>query len=262
MANSELAKTPGQTAMMAVSDVMRDAGKGSEQITKDDVTVARLSIAQKTSPQLEERKDEYIAGLKLFQLFNNITGENYGNSVKGVVLTYMGRRAMLFAPFSEGGGVLERDIPLDDPRCQWNEDDDKPPEATIFDDYILFLPDTAEVVALSMKTFSLKTSRKLKTLIKTPVRYEGTLIPDPPSFLKVFEFGVATKEVNKNTVGYYLVKPAGVVDAGTYGIVRDLHSFYSKAKVKFEDDNHPDLPDEAKDAEVVNNGEEKEDIPF
>lgn len=252
---TDLAKT--DSMMMSVSDVMNDAGKGSENIGKDDVTVARLSIAQKTNPQLEENRDQYIEGLKLFQLFNNITGEIYGKSVKGVVLTYMGRRAMLFAPFSEGGGVLERNIPLDDPRCQWNEESDEPPEATIFDDYIIFLPETAEVVALSMKTFSLTTSRKLKTLLRTPLRYAGTLIPDPPSFLRQFEFGVATKEVNKNTVGYFLVKPAGVVDANTYSIARGLHGFYSKTRVNFERDEQPDVPTDS-DQETVDG----ERVPF
>src|SRR5882672_6814537 len=77
---------------------------GLEHLTREDMTLPRLGIAQALSPQLSESDPKYIDGLRPGNFFNTITKENYGKQVQLVPLLFYKTR-ILFGPIDEGGGL-------------------------------------------------------------------------------------------------------------------------------------------------------------
>lgn len=76
-----------------VFDYMNDAEnpdnlEGFEDITTSTMAVPFLRILQKGSPQLNEKKPEYIADAKSGMLFNTVTKELYGTSIGVIALKF------------------------------------------------------------------------------------------------------------------------------------------------------------------------------
>lgn len=137
---------------------------GRENITTEDITMPRILIAQGLSPQLDEDDPKYIESLKFGQLFNNLTGMNYGSGPISFFILRHGKRAVEWIPRKEGGGIKDRNVPLDDERLQWRGDE--PPIATLYHDYLIYLEETRELVMLSMSKTSIKTAKNLNGLIQ------------------------------------------------------------------------------------------------
>src|SRR5689334_5754562 len=55
-----------------------ESTEGSQDITVQDIRLPRLAIAQGLSPQMIPDTSQFIDGLRLFDLFNDVTGEVYG----------------------------------------------------------------------------------------------------------------------------------------------------------------------------------------
>src|SRR5690606_5658261 len=104
----------------------------------DDITFPRLALAQKTSPQLDpSRPDKYIEGLKLFQMFNSLTGENFGNGPVKFVVIRSSKRAL---QFDAQNNIVDFHVPLDDPRLQFTTGPNSErfkPVATLFRGYLV-----------------------------------------------------------------------------------------------------------------------------
>lgn len=153
-----------------------DAGdvSGKENISKDDMQMPRLALAQKMSHEVDKDDDKYIEGLEVGDFFNSVTGEIFGpGPLKFVVLRTDRPRYVEFIPLKEGGGIRDFNVPANDPRTKW--DGDKKPIATKFYDFIImFVPDNFQVdmnlppkiIALSFKSTGIKTAKKLNTLLK------------------------------------------------------------------------------------------------
>ena len=119
---------------------------GTEGITSDDIRLPRLGIAQGLSPQVTPGKAEYMEDLKLFQMFNDSTREIYGKGPMFFIVVRRDLRCIEFRPRSEGGGVVDLNVPLKDPRAtQWREVEVDgvlkrlPPVATTFTEFISLL---------------------------------------------------------------------------------------------------------------------------
>lgn len=157
------------SAALARPDYVEKSQEGLEGLTKDDVQMPRLAIAQKMSPQLSKRDPAYIEGLEEGHMFNSLTGENYGfGPLKFCILRIEPVRAVEFHPQGSGlTGVKDPDVPLTDPRTQWTQDGDKrvKPIATTFRDYIVLL-NNEEPIALSFKSTGIKVAKTLNGLIK------------------------------------------------------------------------------------------------
>jgi hypothetical protein len=97
------------------------SSEGTENITKDDIQMPRMALAQPMSPQLVEGDPKFIEDLKTGQLFNDLTSENFG---KGPILFSVIRadrpRGVEFNPLDEGGGIKDFNVPLDDERMQFH----------------------------------------------------------------------------------------------------------------------------------------------
>lgn len=180
-----------------------DAGEtreGTEHITRDDLKLPRLCIAQDTTKQLKEEKPEYIKDLRRGELFNDLSGRIYG---KGPI-TFMIVRAdppryIEFHPLAQGGGVKDMDVQPGDPRTRFGPNGE-PPVATKFYDFVIFMPDYAETIGLSMKGTSIKTAKRLNSLIseRNAALYEG-----------LYTVKVGSETNPKGTYSIYLVDNCG-----------------------------------------------------
>jgi hypothetical protein len=186
---------------------------GIESITKDDLVVARLALAQALSPEVTEGDPRWVKGMTAGDLFNSATRENYGREVYVQIVRKDKLRAMIFNAIEDGGGVLEPNVSLRDPRTKWGKDGSKP-EATIFRDYLAVIlhpggekPIMDRIIALSFKSSGIKVAKYLNNLIVLRVAdifagvYKITtdtdLVPKPHKVYKVSNAGWATGDTLK-----------------------------------------------------------------
>ena len=65
-----------------------DGREGFEDIDSSTIAIPFLRIAQQLSPQLNERKPEYIPGLAHGDFFNSVTKDVYGKEMEIVVAKF------------------------------------------------------------------------------------------------------------------------------------------------------------------------------
>lgn len=179
--------------------------RGLEGITKTDMLIPRLALAQALSPQVTEGDPHRIEGLVPGGLFNSLTGQIYGGRepVFIQVLRKDKLRAMQFKPIEQGGGMIDPDVPLNDDRLKWGPNGEKP-VATLFRDYLALLLPSHELIALSFKSSGIKAAKDLNgkiALRMRPIfagRYAITtameLVPKPHQIFKVSNAGWVSEE--------------------------------------------------------------------
>lgn len=207
--DKDLMKQP-ESALARPSYLKDDDIRGTEHITKEDVQFPRLAIAQGLSPQMLEENSRYIEGLKIGDLFNNLTNRNYGKGpVEFTVVRADPPRGVEFYPRLEGGGVRDIDVPLNDPRMAFTKDDDggsKPPVATMFRDFVIMLLPTRELIAISFKSTSLKVGKDLNTLMK---------FRRAPSFAGKYTLTTGMATNNKGTFAIPVIRNSEATDDET-----------------------------------------------
>lgn len=167
---TETALAPrGETSVATIDQelanaLMQDVADNvhGEQL-QQEFTIPRLSVAQKMSPQVDASSPMYVEGLKVGDFFNTLTGDIYGpGPIRFIPLRVEPPRWMELAPFEQGGGIIDFDVKAGDPRTEWRtiNGERKPPVATMFYDYIVYLPDTDETVALSCKSTNISSAKK------------------------------------------------------------------------------------------------------
>src|SRR3990172_6938986 len=118
-----------------------------------------------------------MEGVKEGDFLNDLRGEIYGEPVDFVVVRYLGKRAMEFAPMETGGGVVDFDVALDDVRCQWTTDEK---------------------------------GKRLNSLLKLPLKIDGALVPRPPSWAREFQLGPAMASRDPYTWATFTLRMKGV----------------------------------------------------
>lgn len=115
---------------------------GKEEITRDEIRLPRLTVAQGLHPQLVPGEAKHIPGLTIGQMFNDVTEEVYGSGPLTVVPIY---RHVTRIEFDKDDRkiVVDRDVPAGDPRLKWTRgatrEEDEPPRATEFVDFVSLL---------------------------------------------------------------------------------------------------------------------------
>lgn len=145
-------------------DYIPKSRRGFEDTVQTDLTIPRLALAQALSPQVTEGDPRCIKGLKAGDLFNSVTGQNYGREVVVQVLRKMPLRAMEFRDINDGGGVIDPNVPLNDDRLKWGNSGDKrkdKPQATLFRDFLAVILPQREMIALSFKSSGIKAAKDL-----------------------------------------------------------------------------------------------------
>jgi hypothetical protein len=150
----DLAVQPAAGALMNFDDVQGTMARpssmefdesGTEGIDANEVRLPRLAIAQGLSPQMTPGDSQYIEGLTLFDMFNDMTGEVYGKGPVTFVTVRRQWKGIEFIPRSEGGGVADPEVPKGDPRMKWSKSHpdltkaDTPPRATAIEEFVVVL---------------------------------------------------------------------------------------------------------------------------
>jgi hypothetical protein len=106
MTNENELATQGQTVLTEMPAYLKNknSNRGSEEVTAADITIPRLDIVQALSPCLDEKKEaDYIPGAKTGMLFNSITRQLYGKSVKFVPVVVI-KQWNIWKDRKQGGG--------------------------------------------------------------------------------------------------------------------------------------------------------------
>jgi len=178
--------------------------RGTENIDQKDLLMPRLRIAQKMSHQVDQSDPKYISGLKVGDLFNDLTGDIYGTGpLHFTVIRVEPTRGVEFFPLDEGGGVKDFFVPAGDPRLEWGARGEKP-VAIKFYDFVLALLPSREPILLSLKSTGVKVAKRLNALIK----YRNA-----PSFTGLYTVSSITEQSKKGPFGTYVVSNAGWVTA-------------------------------------------------
>jgi len=246
---SDLAKT--QSSLMANRpDFIKRSSEGTEHLKSDDLRLPRLTIAQNSSKQLDEDEAVYIEGLEEYNIFNDVTEEIYEQPLKFAIVCAYPPRWIEFRPREEGGGILDMNVPEGDPRTEFGPNGEVP-KATKFYDYVLFLYEKQEIIALSLKSTGIKAARQLNTLIR---------LRNAPVYSGLYVVEVKKTSNKKGKFGIFTVDNAGWIED------ESLHSAMAQAHVEYKDkvlevkeeqvNEDPDPP------EAGNQGASSDDIPF
>jgi hypothetical protein len=213
MSEKEAVVKLGPSALARPEFVKPGDVRGAETITRDDLQMPRLALAQALSPELDPSSPRYIEGLKVGDAFNNLTGLVYGKAPIEVVVVRVDRpRYVEFNPREAGGGIRDFNVPANDPRTAFGPNGEKP-VATKFMEAVALLVPSLEPIALSFKGSGLKTARQLNGLIKMRAL---------PSFATVYSL---TPTVMKNPLGafsVFVVKQVRNVTADEYAYASDV----------------------------------------
>lgn len=236
--STDLVKKPASD-LARPSYVAAGDTRGTEHLTKDDLQMPRLALAQKTSHEIDPTDPKYIDGLKFTDLFNSLTSEIYGKGpMEFVIVRADAPRYMEFTPLDQGGGVKDFNVPANDPRTQFTTDVEGksvPPVATKFYDFVILMLPTLEPIALSFKSTGLKVARQLNALMK----FRGG-----PIFMGKYRLSTGTAVSPKGTYAVFQVKNAGNVDEDTYRIAEQAYESFKDREIVI-DREHGDAAEPA-----------------
>lgn len=190
------------TSDLVVPDFIDPAdNRGKEHLTRDDMQMPRLTLAQKMSNQLDPQHPAFLPALRVGELFNDLTGDVYGSEpIRFSVMRSDPPRGIEFAPLEEGGGIKDMNVPLNDPRMNFGPNGEAP-LATRFYDYIIVLLDHGEeLIAMSLARTGIKAARTLNALMGKRIG---------PTFAGVYTATPSTESNNKGTYGVWKFKNDG-----------------------------------------------------
>lgn len=215
--NEEMATIPvpqeSQLVMSRPAFLNQNDSRGTEHLTKDDLKMPRIALAQQMSPQLDEGNAQFIEGLKQGDMFNSVTEEIIGKGpITFTVVRCDPPRYVEFNPREQGGGVKDPNVAPHDPRTQFGPNGEIP-IATKFYDFIIARTDKPDLswnerlVALSLKSTGLKVAKQLNTFMK---------LRNAPIFSGNYSLGVVKEENAKGKFYNFTVKNAGWIDEASY----------------------------------------------
>lgn len=249
MPKEELMTLPADLAGMITQERPegRDEDLGTDNITQDDILIPRLAIAQKTSKELEDGNPRFIEGIRFPEMFNSVTRAVYGKGPLHFVILRVDRpRGVQFRSLEEGGGIIDPNVPLDDPRMQFGGIDPttgkaEKPIATKFYDFIILLltnidmrDPVSNIVALSCKSTAIKAAKTLNMLITQRGKkalYKG-----------VYEISTAIDQNSMGAFGVYKIRNAGWLPAGSpaEAMAAEMYEAWKARKAVIDVDADPD----------------------
>jgi hypothetical protein len=230
---------------------------GTEDIGADEVRIPRIGIAQGLSPQMTPGESKYIEGLTLFDMFNDQTGEILGKGPIHFIPIRRDVRRIEFVPRSEGGGVVDPDVPKGDPRLRWTKSSpnlpraDRPPAATEFHEFVVLMcrkgkPPEPIMLSIPQKN---KWNRAAADKLNSVAKIRRATI-----YASVFS--VDTKVPGKNdkgTFGVFTVRDLGFIPKDTplgAALYKHAEDFYNSLEGKVVSTSRAD--DEVDDSMAAN----------
>jgi hypothetical protein len=184
-----------KTTALTTPVTTRDT-RGKESITQEDMQLPRLSVAQKTSPQIDPSKSEYIDGLRLAQMFNSLTKAIYGNGPLEITVVRTSKRAM---EFDKENHVVDFNVPLGDARLEFTDGPNGErvkPRATLFYDFLVLLD--GEPIVLSLKTTQIKVAKQLNSLL---------MLTPGPTWARKYVLTSTSKQYGQFSGSAFVVQP-------------------------------------------------------
>lgn len=224
------------------SDVDDYAGAGTSD-RREDTVLPFLAILQKGSPQVNEKKSDYIPGAKPGMLFNTATKSLHQAEGEGVgpraIQGFMEMCEVEWIPRSAGGGYVAKH-PLDTPLVQQITEVDSPDNpgsnrklrmlpnghqlvTTAY--HYLILPETLEPCAVALTSSNLKTHREWNFMLRNKrVRNGSGKMVVPPSFATICRLGTVWRE--QDGFDWYMLKVTDlgwVDDMDAYEETKQMH---------------------------------------
>jgi hypothetical protein len=205
-----------------------------------------------------ETESVYIPGLRLFDMFNDMSNEIYGRGPLMFVPLHHQTVRIEFDP-KDGNQVLDRNVPANDPRMQWTTDEHGegvPPRATKFTEFVCILWNLNrkvwEPIVISIKEtnkFQRRAAEKLLGYVK---------FQDGPIFAGYKHVESKPEKNDSGTFGVYRFDNAGFIED------EQFYNMCKKQALGFEGkvvETTREAGDETGDGEVVNATSSKE-VPF
>lgn len=226
--STAVAVVSDETALMNLGDMTGVAERpksldphdrsGTEDIGREDLRFPRLAIAQGLSTQMIPDDSTYIPELKLFDMFNDLSGEVIG---RGPVTFVPIQRNVLYIEFEPrvkgqpgGGGVIDLDVPHGDDRTKWSTVDGvkQPPRATRFVEFVVLLLQPGKVpepVVISIKETN-KFNRRAAEQLTAFIKFRNAAI-----YAGLYQVTTKSEKNDNGTFGVYVMKNAGFIPVDT-----------------------------------------------
>jgi len=173
-AKKEVAKVETNAGLTIDTDQMPawlspDSHRGSEDVTTKDLILPRIDVLQALSPQIKKSDPKYIEGAEQGLVFNTLSGELYGDSIKFVPVVFK-REFVLWQDRKSGGGFrgafLTEDAAERERQMQENPEGHEVVET--HSHFILLAHDDGRIeeAVLSLSKSKRKVSRKLNSLVQ------------------------------------------------------------------------------------------------
>lgn len=182
--------------------------EGKEDIRPEEMMTPRLALAQGTSDQVKRENPKFIKGLTIGNLFNDVTSEVYGETVRVIPV----KRRVVRIQFDANRQPIARDIQPGDDRLKFGPNGEKPLATEFYEFVVLILrPGKGpEMAVLSIKT-SNKESRRAGRLFNSYINGDKHAI-----YTSMYDIGVGTgngkdKDGNPTTFPVFTVKRAGKI---------------------------------------------------
>jgi len=217
--------------------IVKNAGKGLQNVSNDDITIPRLAIIQSGSPQRKKKDEKYIEGAEEGMIFNTVTNEVY-EKIEVIPCGYR-KTYVEWVPRDKGGGLVE----VHDSKPEGTTTDPKTRKSMLGENQIV---DTAEhfvlvktgkdqysPAVLTMTSSNLSVSRKWNTLLKMKrINVKGQTV-EAPSFL--FKFALSTVEAENDLGNWhkYKLEEVGMIESkDTFAEAETLADSVTQGKVK------------------------------
>lgn len=193
-----------------LKDKMQD-NRGSEEVGSNDLVIPRIELVQSLSACRKKTDPSYIEGAQEGMLYNNVTRELYGESVKVVPVLFR-KEYLLWRDTKLGGGFGGAFPDSNSAEAAMNAQDN-PSEWEVVDTnqhFVLVVHDdgSCEEAVISMARTKSKASRMWNSLVR---------INGGPRFSRVYQI-LGVSDQNKSGQDFYnlAVKNVGFVTEELY----------------------------------------------
>ena len=202
---------------------------GTEDIGANEIRLPRMAIAQGLSHQMIPGDSMYIDGLKMFELFNDLSGRIYGMGPISFIPLCRDVRRIEFEPRvkgqSSGGGVIDQNVGPNDPRTLWTWSSDElkasgakadlPPRATTFHEFVVLLlhrDGEPEMVLLSIAAKNKHNTRAAERLTSFIKQQAMRGKQSAPIYGCVYSVESKSEKFAEGTAGVWVVNQVGRLD--------------------------------------------------
>lgn len=214
------------------------AGMGNENVTRQELTVPRITVLQALSPQLDPSDSKYVETAKPGLLFNTVTGQTY-KELKAVN-TYFAKEFGLFRRRDQGGGFKGIFPSMEEAITAMEALPDRDAYEIIEQQvhYCLLLGPSGEFMgeaAIPMTSTKLKVSRAWNSLIQLSVK-------GGPRFSGVWTLSTVQEKNAKGSYYNFKVAPAGWLPKELLEPAKALYEAVStgaKTMDRSDDESHP-----------------------